>query len=157
MSSERLDLADLVDAMDLSDLSDSSDPSDWFPSPPALQTPHPALRTPNSALRTPHSGLRTPMPIYLIIDIKVTDPATYAEYVQQVPATIERYGGRYLARGGMVVPLIGDWRPERVVVVEFPSFDHMNLWLQSPEYKELAPLRERSTRGRAIVVEGGGV
>ncbi|MCX7014723.1 MAG: DUF1330 domain-containing protein [Candidatus Sumerlaeota bacterium] len=96
------------------------------------------------------------MPVYLIIDITVTDPDAYAEYVAKVPDTVIKHGGCYLARGGTVVPLIGEWRPERVVVVEFPSFDHMNQWFQSPEYRELAPLRERSTRDRAIAVEGRG-
>jgi uncharacterized protein (DUF1330 family) len=37
------------------------------------------------------------MPVYLIIDVAVIDPEVYAEYVEQVPAVVERYGGRYLA------------------------------------------------------------
>lgn len=94
------------------------------------------------------------MSVYMIIEIEITDKNTYAEYVQKVPATVEEYGGRYIVRGGAVTPLTGDWRPERIIVLEFPSADEMQRWNSSPEYLELAPLRMRSTNTRAIAVEG---
>ncbi len=94
------------------------------------------------------------MSVYMIIEIEITDKNTYAEYVEKVPATVEEYGGRYIVRGGAVTPLTGDWRPERVIVLEFPSADEMQRWNSSPEYLELAPLRMRSTKTRAIAVEG---
>ncbi len=56
--------------------------------------------------------------------------------------------------GGTVRTLIGEWRPERIILVELPSWEHVERWHASPEYQALAPLRERSTNGRAIVVEG---
>lgn len=45
------------------------------------------------------------MTVYMIIEVEVKDPDLYAEYVDQVPAVIARYGGRYLVRGGKVTPL----------------------------------------------------
>jgi len=92
--------------------------------------------------------------VYLIIEIQVADQETYGEYLRKVPPTVEKHGGRYLVRGGRVVPVAGDWRPERIVVVEFPSFEHLERWSESPEYQALAPLRMRATAGRAIAVEG---
>ncbi len=94
------------------------------------------------------------MSVYMIIDVEVTDADTYAEYVQRVPATVEKYDGQYLARGGDVEVLAGDWRPERIIVLEFPSSDHLKQWLMSPEYVALAPIRQKSTNTRAIVVQG---
>jgi uncharacterized protein (DUF1330 family) len=94
------------------------------------------------------------MPVYFIADISVTDPETYSVYLRKVRATVESHGGRYLARGGAVVPVGGGWRPERLVVIEFPSFDRMNEWLRSDEYRILAPLRESSAKSRAAAVEG---
>jgi N-acetylglutamate synthase len=94
------------------------------------------------------------MPVYMIIEIQVNDPGPYAEYVRRVPAIVERYGGRYLARGGTVTPIFGDWHPQRLIVIEFPSLDHLQRWQSSPEYQALAPLRERSTITRAIAIEG---
>jgi uncharacterized protein (DUF1330 family) len=94
------------------------------------------------------------MPVYLIIEITVIDPEVYGEYVEQVSALVEQYGGRYLARGGDVVPLTDDWRPQRIVLIQFDSIDQVQDWFASPEYRGLVPLREQSTTSRAIIVEG---
>src|SRR5450759_5337889 len=94
------------------------------------------------------------MPVYVIIDIAVVDQGLYEEYVAQVPAVVEQYGGRYLVRGGEVVALAGDWQPERIVVLEFESSDQAQDYLTSPEYLALAPLRQKSTTSRVIIVQG---
>lgn len=94
------------------------------------------------------------MAVYMILEIEVVDAETYAEYVAQAPATVEQYGGRYLVRGGAVTALAGGWDPQRLVVIEFPTMERFQEWLTSPEYSTIAPLRERSTKGKAIVVEG---
>lgn len=90
----------------------------------------------------------------MIIEIEVTNRDTYAKYMEKVPATVRKYGGRYIVRGGAVTPLAGDWHPERIIVLEFPSAEQMRRWNLSPEYLELASLRVRSTKTRAIAVEG---
>ena len=94
------------------------------------------------------------MAVYMILEIEVVDADTYAGYVKQAPATVEQYVGRYLVRGGEVTPLSGEWEPQRMVVIEFPTMERFQEWLTSPEYSAIAPLRERSTKGKAIVVEG---
>jgi uncharacterized protein (DUF1330 family) len=94
------------------------------------------------------------MPIYLIIDIAVIDQGLYEEYVAQVPAVVEQYGGRYLVRGGEVVPLAGGWHPERIVVLEFESSDQAQEFLASPEHLALAPLGEKAIAVRSIIVPG---
>jgi uncharacterized protein (DUF1330 family) len=94
------------------------------------------------------------MPVYLIIEITIRDQEIYAEYVDQVPVVVERYGGRYLVRGGGVTPLSGDWRPERIIVVEFDGIEQIQDFLGSPEYQTLAALRKQSTISRSIIVEG---
>ena len=90
----------------------------------------------------------------MILEIEVVDADTYADYVKQAPATVAHYGGRYLVRGGEITPLTGGWNPQRMVVIEFPSMKRFNEWLTSPEYSAIAPLREQSTKGKTIVVEG---
>jgi uncharacterized protein (DUF1330 family) len=94
------------------------------------------------------------MSVYVIIDIGVIDQELYEEYVARVPAVVEQYGGRYLVRGGEVVALAGGWQPERIVVLEFESSDQAQEYLTSPEYLALAPLRQKSTTSRAIIVMG---
>jgi len=97
------------------------------------------------------------MAVYVIIDISVREQAAqadYAQYIEKVGPIVEEYGGRYLARGGKITPVAGDWKPERINLIEFPSSNHVAQWWNSPEYKAIAGLRERSTLARAIIVEG---
>ena len=94
------------------------------------------------------------MPVYLIIEITILDQELYAEYSTQVMALVERYGGRYLIRGGEVVSVTGAWRPERIVLVQFETRDLVEDFLASPEYQALIPLRQRASSSRAIIVEG---
>ena len=63
------------------------------------------------------------MPAYFIVDNEVTDPRGFEEYRKRVPGTVERYGGRFLVRGGQVQTREGDWKPKRVVVTQFPSIE----------------------------------
>ena len=42
------------------------------------------------------------MTAYAIADVEVTDPAKFQEYRSQVSATIEKYGGKYMVRGGAI-------------------------------------------------------
>ena len=95
------------------------------------------------------------MAAYVIGDIKVTDPATYAEYAAGVPATSEAYGGRYLVRGpGKCEIAEGDWLPERFVLAEYKDVETIKAWYYSPEYKELTKLRQSASTGTLVVAEG---
>ena len=94
------------------------------------------------------------MPAYLILDIHVEDPAEYAAYRERAPATLEAYGGRYLVRGGPHEVVEGEWNPERIVVVEFPSVERAHEWYRSAEYQELAAMRMRAAPSQVVLVEG---
>jgi uncharacterized protein (DUF1330 family) len=91
---------------------------------------------------------------YIIACIEVTDPDLYAEYRAQVLPTIERFGGRFLVRGGGSEILEGSWQPERVVVLEFLDSDTARAWYGSDEYRPLIELRQRASNGHLLLVEG---
>lgn len=91
----------------------------------------------------------------MIVEVKeVRDRDKYTEYIRKVPQTIEKFGGRYLVRGGGVKVVSGNWTPARLLIVEFDSMDKFQAWLNSTEYRAIAPLREQSTKTNAIVIEG---
>ena len=94
------------------------------------------------------------MPVYMVIEIEVLDEGLYSEYVERVPSVIEKYGGEYLVRGGRVTSLSGGWRPGRIVIIRFKDAESCRACFRSEEYREIAHLREKSTKGRSIVVEG---
>ena len=94
------------------------------------------------------------MSAYVIADVNVTDPDLFAEYRKLVPATIEKYGGRFVVRGGTVETKEGGWSPSRLVVVEFPSMDQARKWYHSPEYAPALALRLKAANAKLILAEG---
>ena len=94
------------------------------------------------------------MAAYVIADVKVEDPVEYEDYKQMVPATIAAYGGKFIARGGRTEVLEGEWRPNRVVIIEFESVERAKEWWASEEYRAARELRQRTSTGSLIVVEG---
>jgi uncharacterized protein (DUF1330 family) len=94
------------------------------------------------------------MPAYFIVDNEVTDHAGFEEYRTQVPGTVEKYGGKFLVRGGAVQTLEGDWKPKRIVVTEFASIAQARRWYDSEEYRPLKALRLHTARGSVVLVEG---
>ena len=91
---------------------------------------------------------------YVLGEIDVKDAEGYKAYAAQTPAIIARYGGNYLARGGQTVPLEGAPPGSRVVVVEFPSLAAARAFEDSPEYRAVAPIRQKAATSRLFIVEG---
>ena len=94
------------------------------------------------------------MPAYIIVDIEITDPGGYEEYKKLAGATVEKYGGKYIVRGGAVETLEGDWEPKRIVVLEFESVHRAKEWLNCEEYREPRKMRHRTAKTKMIVLEG---
>lgn len=94
------------------------------------------------------------MSAYLIADTHITDHQTYDEYKRQVAPTIEKFGGRFLARGGPHEVLEGTWQPARLVVIEFPDMDTLKAWYSSPEYAPLLALRQPAATDHLVAVPG---
>ncbi len=94
------------------------------------------------------------MPAFVIVEIEVRDPEAYETYRSLVPASLDAYGGKFIARGGATESLEGDWAPERIVVLEFPSLERARQWWASPEYRDAKALRMRAARTRMIAIEG---
>jgi uncharacterized protein (DUF1330 family) len=83
------------------------------------------------------------MTAYLIVEHKITDAAKFEEYRAKVGPMIAKHGGRSLTKGGThKLPEGGHWKPELVVVFEFPDMNSLNAWYNSPEYQPLIALRK---------------
>lgn len=94
------------------------------------------------------------MPAYVINDMEITDPVLFEAYKKLSPATVALYGGRFLARGGRVDTLEGNWSPQRVVILEFPSMAEAQAWSDSPEYAPAKRLRQMSAKSNLVMIEG---
>jgi uncharacterized protein (DUF1330 family) len=95
------------------------------------------------------------MSAYVIGDITVTDPETFAKYAGLVPASSGAFGGKYLVRGpDKCEPAEGDWNPKRFVLAEYKDVDTIKAWYYSDEYKELTKLRQSASTGSLLIAEG---
>jgi uncharacterized protein (DUF1330 family) len=94
------------------------------------------------------------VPAYVIAMVDIKDPVRYETYRQMVTPTIAAFGGRFIVRGGRTDVLEGDWTPRRVVVLEFPSVERAREWWSSEDYAEARAIRQATSEGTLIVVEG---
>jgi uncharacterized protein (DUF1330 family) len=94
------------------------------------------------------------MPAYVIAHIDVKDPTRYEDYKRMSPISIEKFGGRFIARGGKTESLEGTWQPKRLVLIEFPSVERAREWWASEEYAPAKALRQATSTGDLVVVEG---
>jgi uncharacterized protein (DUF1330 family) len=94
------------------------------------------------------------MTAYVIVDIEVSDPEGYKEYVKLAPEAVKLYGGKYIARGGQNEILEGEWQAKRLVILEFPSVEQAKNWLNSSEYAPARALRHKYAKTNMVVVEG---
>ena len=94
------------------------------------------------------------MAVYMIAQLEITDAETFKRYSEQVAATVQQYGGRYLVRGGSVETLEGVVSGRRLVVVEFDSKESAKRWYSSEEYVPLIKLRQSASEGDIVLVDG---
>ena len=94
------------------------------------------------------------MSAYMIVDIEIHDAAAYDEYRKVVGATLAKYGGKFVVRGGKIDVLEGNWNPKRIVVLEFESAARVREWYDSEEYRVPKQIRMKASKGNVIVVDG---
>jgi uncharacterized protein (DUF1330 family) len=94
------------------------------------------------------------MAAYLVAQLKIHDPAMFQRYREAVTPLIDRFGGRFRARGGELEVLEGEWPFPRLTIIEFQSRDAARLFYDSPEYQKILPLRQGSAGGNLVLVEG---
>jgi uncharacterized protein (DUF1330 family) len=90
----------------------------------------------------------------VIIETDIHDPEQYERYKAASPAAVAGGGGRFLARGGELAVLEGDWDPARIVVLEFPDLETAKRWYASEEYAEARKLREGAANLHMVAVQG---
>ncbi|MDB5231491.1 MAG: hypothetical protein JWN76_2296 [Chitinophagaceae bacterium] len=94
------------------------------------------------------------MPAYIIVDVHITDPASYEEYKKLTPSSIAAYEGKFIVRGGETKTLEGDWKTGRIVVLEFPTAERAMEWWNSPEYSPAKLIRQSAATTNMILAEG---
>ena len=94
------------------------------------------------------------MAAYFVVNLDIYDPERFAAYRNGVAPLVEKFGGRYLVRGGDLYPIEGDLRLKRLVILEFPSVEAARQFYGSPEYAPLLRLRQETAHSDIVLVEG---
>jgi len=91
---------------------------------------------------------------YAIISVQVKDEDAYNRALEQVPAVVEAHGGRYLVRGGAAEAIRGDWKPDRLVIVEFDSVEQARRWQEGADFADLREKLSQAANTDVVIVEG---
>ncbi|MBF0278524.1 MAG: DUF1330 domain-containing protein [SAR324 cluster bacterium] len=94
------------------------------------------------------------MSAYVIAKVTVSDMEQYKEYMKASPGVVEKYGGKFIVRGGEKITLEGPEVTERMVVVEFPTMEKAKEFYHSPEYTAARKLREGAAIGSFVALDG---
>lgn len=94
------------------------------------------------------------MSAYVISEVEMVDQALFDRYRSLAQATIAKYGGRYIVRGGAIETVEGERSPRQIVIVEFPTMERAREWYASPEYAEALKIRQHALKRRLTFVEG---
>ncbi|HSM22735.1 MAG TPA: DUF1330 domain-containing protein [Rubrivivax sp.] len=96
------------------------------------------------------------MPVaYLIVEMNISDPEQYKQYMAAAPAAVKAAGGEYLIRGGRQETLEGDWQPHRVAMLRFPSYEQALAFYDGETYRQVRAKRAGATEYfNMVLVEG---
>jgi uncharacterized protein (DUF1330 family) len=94
------------------------------------------------------------MAVYLIAQVEIGDMDAFMNYQDKAKVTIESAGGRMLVRNAVPEAVEGESDGRKIVMLEFPSASAAGAWYKSPEYQEIAKIREGKAEVEAVMVEG---
>lgn len=94
------------------------------------------------------------MAAYVLARLNVSDPVTFQRYREKVALLVDRFGGRYIVRGGEITPLEGRLAESRLVIIEFADREAARRWYESEDYQEILPLRLNAASGSVVIVDG---
>ncbi len=96
------------------------------------------------------------MACFFIIDVyidKSKGRGSYDDYIEKVKPIVEKYGGEYIARTENVTSLSPLRKPDRVIIIKFPSREMLDACFASDEYRQIMHERIDSVDARAVIVE----
>ncbi len=94
------------------------------------------------------------MKAYLVLELAINDFDRFRPYIAEIPAFITKHSGKYIVRGVQPTTIEGDWRPERLVIIEFPGREMAEAFLGDPAIQDLFELRHATTTSRLVLVDG---
>jgi len=89
-----------------------------------------------------------------VLDLSVNDFTGFRKYIAEIPAFIAKHSEKYIVQGVRPTKIEGDWKPERMVIIEFPQRENAQAFLNDPEIQDLFKLRHDTTTSKLVLVDG---
>ena len=94
------------------------------------------------------------MKAYLVLDLSVNDFGGFRKYIAEIPAFIAKHSGKYIVQGVQPTIIEGDWKPERIVIIEFPERGNAEAFLGDPKIQDLFKVRHTTATSKLVLVDG---
>ena len=94
------------------------------------------------------------MKAYLVLDLSVHDFGGFRKYIAEIPAFIAKHSGKYVVQGVQPTIIEGDWKPERMVIIEFPEREKAEAFLSDPKIQDLFKVRHATTTSKLVLADG---
>ena len=94
------------------------------------------------------------MKAYIIVDVTITNPTLYEDYKKLTAASLVPYNGKFIVRGGKRETLEGEWKSDRLVVLEFPSLEQAKGWWSGDGYAPAKAIRQKASKTNMVLIEG---
>jgi len=92
---------------------------------------------------------------FIVVDVNIKNMDGFMEYASRIPELIEKYQGKYIVkRAEPKIIREGPDIPQYLVVIEFPSVELADEFIEARAKTDLIDIFNRSTEGRVIRVEG---
>ena len=92
---------------------------------------------------------------FMLVDVYIHNIDEYKKYLEKVKPMVEKFGGKYLIKGGKIDAKETDlWKPKRIVLVKFPNKSSALKWYNSEEYRALKHLRLNNASSNILFIEG---
>ena len=91
---------------------------------------------------------------YWVVRVSIDNAEAFKEYATRAKLAIEKFGGKYVVRGGKFFIIEGKHDFERNVIVEFPSIEKAKECYNSNEYQKAKSFRDGKANFNAIIIEG---
>ncbi|MCH7396994.1 DUF1330 domain-containing protein [Belliella sp. DSM 107340] len=93
------------------------------------------------------------MPALVLVEVTIHNPEMYEEYKKLSLPAVEAFDGKFIVRGAQTESLEGEWNPQRLVILEFPSVERAKEWYNSEQYNTAKKIRFQASKGKMLVVE----
>jgi uncharacterized protein (DUF1330 family) len=92
------------------------------------------------------------MSAFVLVEVDIHDPEVYEEYKKLTPGSIEPYGGKFVIRGNPVQVMEGEWKHDRLVLLEFPDKESALEWYNSEAYQKAKIIRQKASSANFFIV-----